>query len=89
MKQFAFAMLAAVCLAFASVSGSVAAPANGAAIGNAATALSLVEQVYVYRRNVYRGDVYRRSVYRGNAYRGCKRVRTCGPNGCAYVRRCW
>jgi hypothetical protein len=79
MKRIALGALAAACFVFAGATGSTAAPANSIAIGNAASAGSLVEQAYVYRR----------SVYRGNAYGGCRRVRTCGPNGCIWTRRCW
>jgi hypothetical protein len=79
MKRIVLGILAFVCFAFAGATGSVAAPVNGAAIASAASANSLIEQAYVYRR----------SVYRGNRYGGCRRVRTCGPNGCVFVRRCW
>lgn len=79
MKQLAFGILTAVCFTCAGATGSVAAPAPDITVANAATAGSPVEQAYVYRR----------SVYRGTAYGGCRRVRTCGPNGCVYVRRCW
>jgi hypothetical protein len=89
MKQIVVGMLAAICLCFVGIAGSVAAPSHGAMIAAGASSASLpVEQVYYARRGVYRNGVYRRSVYRGNAYAGCRRVRTCGPNGCVYVRRC-
>jgi hypothetical protein len=79
MKRIVLGISAAICFACIGATESVAAPAHGAAIANAATASSLVEPAYVYRR----------SVYRGTRYGGCRRVRTCGPNGCVYVRRCW
>jgi hypothetical protein len=79
MKQIAFGILAAICFACIGTTGSVAAPAQGTAFQNSAATSSLVEPAYVYRR----------SVYRGTRYGGCRRVRTCGPNGCVYVRRCW
>jgi hypothetical protein len=79
MKRIAFELLAAICLTCVGTRGSIAAPAHGTAIPNAAATSSLVEPAYVYRR----------SVYRGTRYGGCRRVRTCGPDGCVYVRRCW
>ena len=90
MKQIVTGLLVAMGLCFVGITGSAAAPAHGAMIGaGTASAGSPIEQVYYVRRGVYRGGVYRRSVYRGTAYAGCRRVRTCGPNGCVYVRRCW
>jgi hypothetical protein len=79
MKRIGLGIFTAICLSCLGATGSVAAPAHGTAIVNTATASSLVQQAYVYRR----------SVYRGTRYGGCRRVRTCGPNGCVYVRRCW
>lgn len=95
MKQIVTGMLFAMCLCFVGITGTAAAPTHGAMTGIGASSAGLpIEQVYyvrrgVYRGGVYRGGVYRRSVYRGTVYAGCRRVRTCGPNGCMYVRRCW
>ncbi|MEH2510923.1 hypothetical protein V1291_002277 [Nitrobacteraceae bacterium AZCC 1564] len=78
MKRFVLGLSIVICSICTGVSGSSAAPARGNAIMDAATG-SLIEPAYVYRR----------SVYGGTRYAGCRRVRTCSPNGCVYVRRCW
>ncbi len=79
MKRIGLGIFIAISLSCLGATGSFAAPRHSTAIANAATDGSLVQQAYVYRR----------SVYRGTRYGGCRRVRTCGPNGCVYVRRCW
>lgn len=79
MKQLMLGLLAVIGLVCIGSTGSLAAPARGNAIVDATSTNSLVERVVVVRR----------SVYRATPYGGCRRVRTCGPNGCVYVRRCW
>jgi hypothetical protein len=79
MKQLVLALSLFIGSVGIGTTASNAAVPGSTAITNATALSSLVKQVVVYRS----------SVYRGTRYGGCRRVRTCGPNGCVYVRRCW
>lgn len=76
MKKILTTVLVAAGLGLAGLSGAAAAPANGGAIGNAATLLNQIEQTQYYGGGYY---------YKPRYYKpACYYVRKCD-----YYGRCW
>ena len=68
MRKILMATLVAAGMGVIGTSGATAAPANGVAIGEAATANQLTEPVYYYHRHYYHHHYYRHPYYHHRYY---------------------
>jgi hypothetical protein len=76
MRAILIAMLTAGTIGLVGTSETLAAPANGAALGAAATSESLVQDIQWRRRGGFsRVRVYRECFHRGFSRRACRVVR--------------